>query len=159
MAAPATRSVPKRRVPGSVLPFAITFAAALACPVPGALAIFQGFLVSGAPLGRFAWGGRHRVLPVSLRAGSVASIVIYARLATVVLARADVVQPGLSDGVVRTATWVAVGCFFLGIGLNLGSPRRRARTSWSRRRVADRSSQRCQPSEKPCAVELRQAEE
>jgi hypothetical protein len=98
MAAPTTRSVPKRRVPGSVLPFVSSFAAALACLVPGALAIFQGFLVSGAPLGRFAWGGRHRLLPVSLRAGSAASIVIYALLATVVLARADVVQPGLSDG-------------------------------------------------------------
>jgi predicted permease len=99
----------------------IAFAAVLVCLVLGALAVFQGFLVFGAPLGRFAWGGQHRVLPVSLRAGSVVSIVIYGVLATVVLARADLVSPGISDEVLRTATWVIVAYFFVGIGLNLVS--------------------------------------
>jgi hypothetical protein len=86
----------------------ITFAAARVCLVLGALAVFQVLLVPGAPLGRFAWGGRHRVLPVPLRAGSVVSIVIYALLATVALARGDLVSPGVREGVVRTPTWVIV---------------------------------------------------
>jgi hypothetical protein len=75
-----------------------TVAAALACPVLSGLAVFQGFLVFGAPIGQFAWGGKHRVLPVSLRVGSVVSILIYAIIATVVLARADLVSPGFPEG-------------------------------------------------------------
>lgn len=96
-------------------------AAVLACLVLGALAVFQGLLVMGAPLGRFAWGGQHRVLPVPLRVGSLVSIVVYALIATVVLARAGIVSPGIPEGVVRAATWVFVAYFFLGIGLNLAS--------------------------------------
>ncbi|WP_091330050.1 hypothetical protein [Geodermatophilus ruber] len=99
----------------------ITAAAVLVCLVLGALAVFQAFLVLGAPLGRFAWGGQHRVLPVALRIGSVVSIVIYALIAGVVLARADLVSPGVSEAILRTATWVVTGYFFLGIGLNLAS--------------------------------------
>jgi hypothetical protein len=103
------------------MPPVITVAAVLACLVLGALAVFQVLLVLGAPLGRFAWGGQHRVLPVGLRAGSVASIVIYGLVATVVLARAGLVSPGVPDGVVGTVTWAIVAYFFLGIGLNLAS--------------------------------------
>jgi hypothetical protein len=99
----------------------VTVAAALACLVLGALAVFQLLLALGAPLGRFAWGGQHRVLPTALRAGSVVSIAIYALLATVVLARADLVSPGVPVGVVRTATWVIVAYLLLGAGLNLTS--------------------------------------
>jgi predicted permease len=99
----------------------ITLAAVLVCLVLGALAVFQGFLVAGAPLGRFAWGGQHRVLPISLRLGSIVSIVIYALVVTLVLARADLVSPGIPDDVVRTAAWLVVAYFFLGIGLNLAS--------------------------------------
>jgi hypothetical protein len=99
----------------------VTVAAVLACLVLGALAVFQVLLVLGAPLGRFAWGGQHRVLPTPLRAGSVVSIVIYALLATVVLARADLVSLAVPAGVVRTATWVVVTYLLLGAALNLAS--------------------------------------
>jgi hypothetical protein len=99
----------------------VTVAAVLACLVLGALAVFQVLLVLGAPLGRFAWGGQHRVLPTPLRAGSVVSIVIYALLATVVLARADLVSLAVPAGVVRTATWAVVVYLLLGVGLNLAS--------------------------------------
>ena len=52
-------------------------AAAIALTVILALlAVFQLALVLGAPLGRFAWGGTHRVLPARLRIGSAVSIVI-----------------------------------------------------------------------------------
>ena len=48
-------------------------------------------------------------------------MVTYALLAVVVLARADLVSPGIPDGVVRPATWVVVAYFLLGVGLNLAS--------------------------------------
>jgi len=99
----------------------ITVAAVLVCVLLGTLAVFQVFLVLGAPLGRFAWGGQHRVLPVPLRVGSVVSIVIYAFLAAIVLARANMVSSGIPEGVLRTATWIVVAYFFLGVGLNLVS--------------------------------------
>ena len=98
-----------------------TSAAALVCLLLGALAVFQAFLTFGAPLGRFAWGGQHRVLPTPLRIGSAVSIGLYALLAAVILVRAELVTVGASDGVVRTAAWVVVGYFFIGIGMNLAS--------------------------------------
>lgn len=99
----------------------ITAAAVLVCLVLGALAVFQLLLALGAPLGRFAWGGQHRVLPVGFRVGSLVSIVVYGLVAAVVLARAGLVSPGVRDGVVATVAWVVVGWFFLGIGMNLAS--------------------------------------
>ena len=85
------------------------------------LSIFQLALALGAPLGRFAWGGQHRTLPLALRVGSAVSILIYTLIALVVLARADLVSAGVSDGVLRTATWVVVAYLFVGIGLNAAS--------------------------------------
>ena len=98
-----------------------TLAAALFCGLLGAVAVFQALLTFGAPLGRFAWGGQHRVLPMALRVGSAVSIVLYALMAGVVLDRADVVYTGASDAVVRTAAWVVVGYLVIGIGTNLAS--------------------------------------
>ncbi|MFC7766021.1 hypothetical protein [Leucobacter soli] len=63
-------------------------AALCATTILGALAVFQLALAFGAPAGRFAWGGRHRVLPTGLRVGSGLSILLYAGLAAVLLARA-----------------------------------------------------------------------
>jgi hypothetical protein len=100
----------------------IAASAAFACLVLGALAVFQALLVLGAPLGRFAWGGQHRVLPTSLRAGSILAIVIYALLAAVVVVRAGVIESGVvPPGVVHPAAWVVVAYFLLGVGLNLAS--------------------------------------
>jgi hypothetical protein len=93
----------------------------LVCVLLGALAAFQALLAFGAPLGRFAWGGQHRVLPRPLRIGSVVSIGLYALLASIVLARAGLLSPGVPDGVVRVAAWLVAGYFFLGIGMNLAS--------------------------------------
>lgn len=86
-----------------------------------ALTVFQLLLALGAPLGRFAWGGQHGVLPLSLRAGSLVSVVIYVLIAGILLARVDLVSPSVSEGVIRAATWMVVAYFFLGIGLNLAS--------------------------------------
>jgi hypothetical protein len=99
----------------------ITFAAISIWIVLGALASFQGLLVLGAPLGRLAWGGQHRVLPVSLRISSLVSILIYALISAVVLARVETVSLGVPASTIRIAIWVVAAYFFIAIGLNLGS--------------------------------------
>jgi hypothetical protein len=71
------------------------------------------------------------VLPARLRAGSVVSIATYALLATVLLARAGLVSPGIPVGVVRTATWGIVIYLLLGAGLNLASRSKPERTVMS----------------------------
>ena len=81
------------------------------------LAVFQGTLVAGLPLGRFAWGGQHEVLPPRLRAGSAVSIVLYAVFAVLILEAAGALEL-LPDGVVAVAIWVLAGYFLLGIGMN-----------------------------------------
>lgn len=108
-----------------------SFAAVLVCLVLGGLALFQLSLALGAPLGRFAWGGQHRTLPLGLRIGSAVSILVYSAIAAVVLARADLLSAGMPDRVVRTATWVVVAYFFLGIGVNMASRSKPERTVMS----------------------------
>jgi hypothetical protein len=82
-----------------------------------ALAVFQGLLVAGAPLGRFAWGGQHVVLPTNLRIGSVISIVSYALFAVLILQAAGSVAV-LPQGFVDAAIWVLAGFFAIGIVMN-----------------------------------------
>ncbi|PVG84515.1 hypothetical protein DDE18_02615 [Nocardioides gansuensis] len=96
-------------------------AALLACLILAVLSVFQLSLALGAPLGRFAWGGQHRTLPLALRVGSGVSILVYALIAVVVLARADLVWARAPDGVLRTASWVVAAYFFIGIALNAAS--------------------------------------
>lgn len=82
-----------------------------------ALAVFQLALALGAPLGRFAWGGTHRVLPTRLRIGSLVSILVYAVIAVLALDRVDLVDV-VPDPVSTVGMWVAFGYFVLGIPLN-----------------------------------------
>ena len=104
----------------------MTTAAAIAtCVLLGALAVFQALLACRAPLGRFAWGGQHEVLPTRLRVGSLAAIVAYVVIGWVVLARSG--QVGDGHGVLRVATWVIAGYFLLGAAGNLASRSRSER--------------------------------
>jgi hypothetical protein len=41
------------------------------------LICFQLLLAAGLPLGEYAWGGAHRILPRSLRIGSLVATFIY----------------------------------------------------------------------------------
>ncbi|HWI31769.1 MAG TPA: hypothetical protein VNT50_09775 [Microbacterium sp.] len=96
----------------------VAVAVVLAVAILAALAILQLCVAFGAPLGHFVWGGRHRVLPARLRVGSVVSIVLYAFIALVLLARAGLVEV-LGDGpFVVVTTWVIFGYFTLGIVAN-----------------------------------------
>jgi hypothetical protein len=93
-------------------------AALAACLILAALAVFQAALIAGAPLGRFAWGGQHEVLPAKLRIGSATSIVLYVLIAYVALAKADLASPLVSEGFTDVTSWVLTGYFGLGIVLN-----------------------------------------
>lgn len=94
------------------MPFALALTVVLA-----ALAVFQVALAGGAPIGRFAWGGQHEVLPLRLRVGSVVSVVIYALIAAVAWTRVGVID--LFPAVFAlVAMWVVFAYFCLGIGMN-----------------------------------------
>jgi hypothetical protein len=99
-----------------VLP--VELAAWAACAVLAGLAVFQAALMGGAPLGRFAWGGQHSVLPTGLRVGSGVSIVLYLAFGYVALAKAGIV-PLLANGAVTSVvSWVLTGYFALGVLMN-----------------------------------------
>lgn len=109
-------------------------AAIVASALLTALAVLQICVASGAPLGRFVWGGQHRVLPRRLRVGRAVSVPLYAAFALVLLSRCGVL-PGGSSSVVHVATWTLVGYFTLGIFLNLAS-----RSAAERRTMAPASA-------------------
>jgi hypothetical protein len=93
-------------------------AAILLCVLLGALAVFQLALVAGAPIGRFAWGGQHDVLPTRLRIGSVVSILLYGVFAVIALERARLIDIIQGDTFETVAMWVLTGYFALGIVMN-----------------------------------------
>lgn len=49
----------------------IEIAVVIACLILVGLTAFQIALILGAPLGKYAWGGTHTILPVSLKVASV----------------------------------------------------------------------------------------
>jgi hypothetical protein len=94
------------------MPFAIALTVVLIL-----LAAFQVALALGAPLGHFAWGGQHRVLPTRLRVGSAVSVVVYALIALIALSSAGAI--GLFPvPFADVAMWVVFGYFALGIVVN-----------------------------------------
>lgn len=82
-----------------------------------ALALFQAALVGGAPYGRFAWGGKHHVLPPLLRGGSFLAIVLYGIFAAIIVQRAGFVSV-LPAAIVDTGIWVVAGYLALGVPMN-----------------------------------------
>ncbi|WP_426988402.1 hypothetical protein [Pseudarthrobacter sp. Y6] len=93
-------------------------AAISACVLLAALAVFQAALIAGAPLGRFAWGGQHTVLPAKLRSGSATSIILYVLFAYVALAKAGMAAPLVNAGFTNVFCWVLTAYFAVGIVLN-----------------------------------------
>lgn len=92
--------------------------AVTACALLAALAVFQGALIAGAPIGHLAWGGQHRILPCKLRIGSAVSIPVYALFGYIALARADLAPVLVSSGFTAVAVWVLTGYFALGVLMN-----------------------------------------
>jgi hypothetical protein len=91
------------------------------------LVCFQVALAAGAPLGNFAWGGAHRVLPKQLRIASAVTTFIYAATALVMLEAAGIVDIVASDAPVRAAMWILVALFALGTVMNAISRSRKER--------------------------------
>jgi len=81
------------------------------------LALFQLALILGAPIGQFAWGGQHRVLPLGLRIGSGVGIAIYGFIALLALDRAGVLDT-FPDRFSEVGMWIACAYFVLGIVMN-----------------------------------------
>ena len=95
--------------------------AILATLILSLVALLQVLLAAGAPLGRLAWGGEHRILPAKLRLGSVAAIPLLVLAAWAILARVDLVLPGTDVAVVPVGTWIFGGLFVLNTLGNLAS--------------------------------------
>lgn len=93
-------------------PAAIAF-----CIVIAGLGVFQALLIAGAPLGHFAWGGQHRVLPPKLRNGSIFAIVLYVLFALAILDRAGLIAL-LPAGWPDVAAVVICAYLAFGTGLN-----------------------------------------
>ncbi len=94
------------------MPFALAFTIVLAL-----LAVFQLALALGAPMGRFAWGGQHRVLPRRLRIGSAVSIALYALFAIVAWDRVGAIDLA-PDVFSQVAMWVIFAYSVVGIVMN-----------------------------------------
>jgi hypothetical protein len=99
-------------------------AAAVAAAVLAGIAVFQVLGAAGRPVGRFLWGGAHRVLPRRLRVGSAVSVVVYAAFVALLFSRAGAL-PGGDTPFVAVATWVLFGYFAVGVVMN-GISRSRA---------------------------------
>ena len=92
-----------------------------------ALAVMQVLLIAGTPIGEFAWGGQHRVLPRRLRIGAAVALILYAAFAAVLLSRSGVLPGGASVGII-VGTWVLFGYAVISVLPNLASRSRRERT-------------------------------
>jgi hypothetical protein len=103
-------------------PAAIALTAILA-----ALTLFQLALILGAPLGEFAWGGADRVLPPAKRTGSAVSILVYALIGWIMIARAAQVPAPVPETAVVIAAWIVTAYFSLGILMNAVSRSRKER--------------------------------
>jgi glycerol-3-phosphate acyltransferase PlsY len=88
--------------------------AALTCVILTGLAVFQGALIAGAPLGRLAGGGQHHVLPLLLRIASAASIVTYGLFAYIALAKADIAPFLINESFTSVLVWVLTAYFTVG---------------------------------------------
>jgi hypothetical protein len=92
-------------------------AAVLAALILAGLIGFQLLLAAGLPLGHYAWGGAHRILPRSLRIASVVATFIYLALAMGILEAANVLDLRASE-LPRVAVWVLAAFFGIGVLMN-----------------------------------------
>ena len=95
---------------------------------------FQASLALGLPLGRFAWGGKYKVLPCNLRRASALAIGILGFVLWVFLARGNVAYPGPNPLWVRIFVWLFAAYFLLNTAMNLVSTSRAER--WTMTPVA-----------------------
>ena len=93
-------------------------AAYIALVVLTLLAVFQIALIFGAPIGRFAWGGQHRVLPLNLRLGSLLSLVLYDTFGLFLMSKAGIWELIQDEQMLQIGLWVFTVYFALGVIMN-----------------------------------------
>ena len=93
-------------------------AALLAALILAGLICFQLLLAAGLPLGHYACGGSHQVLPRPLRIASVLATFIYLVAALVILEAANVTDLVASADLARNAVWALAGFFGIGVVMN-----------------------------------------
>lgn len=91
------------------------------------LTVFQILLIMGKPLGDYAWGGQHRILPMSFRIASVSSIGLYVLFAVFLASKAGIVNVVTNQSVLNTGMWIFTCYFVLGILLNAISRNKKER--------------------------------
>jgi hypothetical protein len=96
-------------------------AAVLAYVLVAGLAVFQVALAGGAPLGRLAWGGKHRVLPRGLRIASAVSVLLYALFAFVISPAVGYASDAGDHQESYPPIWVLTAYFGVGVLANLAS--------------------------------------
>ncbi|MNH15842.1 hypothetical protein D3C87_1323480 [compost metagenome] len=96
----------------------IEIAAIISCAILAGLTIFQLALIFGAPIGRYAWGGAHAVLPANLKVGSGVSILLYGLFAVIILTKAGVIAPFSNLAVASIGIWVLAVYFCIGVAIN-----------------------------------------
>lgn len=79
---------------------------------------FQLLLILGAPLGKYAWGGSHTILPAKLRIGSVISIVLYFIFALIILHRTGQIDILGDSNFSNIGIWALTVYFFIGVFMN-----------------------------------------
>lgn len=89
----------------------------LAISILAVLGIFQGALIAGAPIGRYAWGGYHAVLPLKLRIGSIVAILLYCVFAAFALDKTGRVDI-MPNSIVDVGMWIITGYFIVGVIVN-----------------------------------------
>lgn len=87
------------------------------------LCVFQIALAAGAPFGRLAWGGAHRLLPVRQRIASAAAPLIYAFFASFPLQKTGYVDVWPS-GWIEPGIWIIACYLAVSVGLNAMSKSR-----------------------------------
>lgn len=106
----------------------MTFIALTGLLILFGLGVFQLLLVFGRPLGDFAWGGQHRVLPKKLRIASVFSIALYIVFGIFLATKAGIVNIITSSSLLNVGMWIFTSYFILGIFLNAISRNKKERT-------------------------------
>lgn len=93
----------------------------------GLLSVFQIALALGAPIGQFAWGGKHKVLPLNLRVGSISSLVIYLGIIVCLLSKSNTYQIIPLGTFLNVLVWIIFAYFVLGVFMNAISRSKRER--------------------------------
>lgn len=96
----------------------IEILAIITCLVLASLTVFQIALIAGAPIGKYAWGGQHTVLPRNLKIGSAVSILLYVSFAIIILSKAGLIAILNNQSFLNVAIWVLASYFWLGIIMN-----------------------------------------